>query len=509
MNGRINFIDCSLRDGHQSLLATRMSTAQALRVLPMLVESGYSILELWGGATIDSAIRFTNDDPFERLVAFRAVCDRGPGHVQIRSLCRGQNLFGYTPYPDSVVLAFVKQAARLGNDRIRIFDALNDNRNINTALMAAKTFNAHAEVALSYTTSPVHDLEHFVRFAATAVDDGADSLCIKDMAGLLHPADLFELVEALRKRLGDIEISLHSHCTNGLATTTYVAAMLAGVDHLDTCYGPMAGSTAQPSVELMSYFARELGLETNVRFDRLAEIDDELRKIRVELKEFDKDPDKFGDPWPIEPTAEVREKVRRALALIRTRERAKLEEAIAIIEDEILVPQGYPAVDRTQLDAQVPGGMVSNLYNQLKAVGALENMQKILDEIPRVRADAGYPPLVTPTSQIVGTQAAFNVNSGARYSIISDPFRDLVLGKYGRTPGTPDPEVVKLCAPDGRMFSERPAEYAAKVDMAAVVKDAGDLLRTREDMLLYVLFPVPAKAFLEKKYAAKTPVAVA
>ncbi|MEI8196910.1 MAG: hypothetical protein WCI73_13500, partial [Phycisphaerae bacterium] len=205
MAQKINFIDCSLRDGHQSLLATRMSTAQCLRVLPMLKDSGYRILELWGGATLDSALRFTNDDPFERLAAFYKIT--GPD-IQIRSLCRGQNLFGYTPYPDNLVFKFIQAAVRGGNQRIRIFDALNDARNLNMAVMATKTFNGHAEAALSYTTSPVHDQKLFVRFATTAMDDGADSLAIKDMAGLLQPHDCNALVAALRKDLGNVELSL-------------------------------------------------------------------------------------------------------------------------------------------------------------------------------------------------------------------------------------------------------------------------------------------------------------
>lgn len=505
MSGRIELIDTSLRDGHQSLLATRMSTQQCLRVLPLLRDCGYSILELWGGATLDSALRFTHDDPFERLDRFREVlAAHGPGRagrVQIRSLCRGQNLFGYTPYADNVVFQFIKEAVRSGNDRVRIFDALNDPRNLLTAVMATKTFDGHAEVALSYTTSPVHDVGYFVRFAEAALDNGGDSLAIKDMAGLLHPADCFALVAALRRRFPDKIITLHSHCTNGLAVTSYVAGMLAGVHQLDTAHGPMAGSTSQPPVELIVWFARELGLETNVDAALFPRIDAELRQIRRELHAVDKDPDRFGEPWPAEPPAAVRRKLRQALKLIETRERDKLDQAIAIIEDEVLVPQGYPAVDRTQLDAQVPGGMISNLHHQLKQIGKLENLPKILEEIPRVRADAGYVPLVTPTSQIVGSQAAFNVNSGRRYSVISDPFRDLILGKYGRLPAPPNPEVVKLCSPTGELYSGRPAEYAPKADLDQVLAEADGLIKTHRDLLLCLLFPQPAKAFLARRQA--------
>lgn len=500
MAKRVNFIDCSLRDGHQSLLATRMSTAQGLRVLPMLKESGYSILELWGGATLDAALRFTGDDPFERLAAYYKITGAG---IQIRSLCRGQNLFGYTPYPDNVVFEFIREAVRGGNKRLRIFDALNDTRNLNMAVMATKTFNGHAEAALSYTTSPIHDLNHFVKFAATAIDDGADSLAIKDMAGLLQPKDCFDMVEAIRARLGDVEISLHSHCTNGLAVATYVAGMLAGVNNFDTDYGPMAGNTSQPPVELLSYFAREAGYEMNVNFKFQKEIDAELRKIRHELKEFDKDSDKFGNPWPKDPTPEVAKLVRKALELIATKDKEKIKQAIDIIEDQIMVPQGYPAVDRTQLDAQVPGGMLSNLHSQLKQQGKLDLMPQILEEIPRVRADSGYIPLVTPTSQIVGTQASLNVMTGQRYSMITTEFKNIMLGKYGRTPGPVNPEVLAKCSPDGVVYSDRPAEYAEKIDMQKVIADAGSVIRSKRDMLLYLLFPQPGKVFLTKKYAEK------
>ena len=499
MAQRINFVDCSLRDGHQSLLATRMSTEQCLRVLPLLRDSGYRNMELWGGATLDSALRFTGDNPFERVDRFLEVL--GPG-VQIRSLCRGQNLFGYTPYPDQVVYEFLKEAVRSGSDRMRIFDALNDSRNLQTAIMSTKTFNGHAEAAMSYTTSPVHDLNHFLHFADIVMDNGADSLTIKDMAGLLHPADCFDLVAAIRGKYPDVEITLHSHCTNGLATTTYVAGMLAGVNNLDTCYGPMAGVTAQPSVELLQFIADELGFETNINMKLGPQIDGQLRKIRAELHGVDRHPEEFGNPWPQKATQDMRQFIAEAVELIQTRDRDNLNRAIEIIEDQILVLQGYPPVDRTQLDAQVPGGMISNLHNQMKDQGKLDQMPKILEEIPRVRAESGYVPLVTPTSQIVGSQAAMNVLTGQRYSMITNEFRALVLGKYGRAPGTPDPDVVKLCSPDGKMFTKRPGDYAEEIDMSEVAAKTGGLLKSKRDMLLYLLFPGPAKAFIENRVMA-------
>lgn len=499
----VNLIDCSLRDGHQSLLATRMSTAQAMRVLPMLRDSGYRILELWGGATLDSALRFTNDDPFERLEQFRAVLDEAPEPIEIRSLCRGQNLFGYTPYPDNVVVSFLKEAVRTGKPhRMRVFDALNDYRNLITAIMATKTFDGHAEAALSYTTSPVHDAEHFLNFARHAMDAGADSLAIKDMAGLLHPADAFELIGALRKEFPDTELTLHSHCTNGLAVATYVAGMIAGIDNLDTCYGPMAGATAQPPAELIAYFAKELGMSINVDMSTSPRIDAELRKIREELHAVDKDPEHMGGNWPVEPTDEMRKLVAEAAALLQKRDRESCDKAVAIISDQIMVAQGYPAVDRKQLEAQVPGGMLSNLHNQLKEQGKLDQLPQILDEVPRVRKAAGYVPLVTPTSQIVGTQAAFNVMQGKPYAFVSEPFRDLVMGKYGKLPGTPDSEVLKIIAKGQPLFTGRPAEYVSKVDLTKVYADNDGLIESHRDLLLLLLFPMPAKQFITRRQEA-------
>ncbi|MHB1156829.1 MAG: oxaloacetate decarboxylase subunit alpha [Phycisphaerales bacterium] len=501
MSRKINFIDCSLRDGHQSLLATRMSTAQCMRVLPYLKDSGYRILELWGGATLDAALRFTGDNPFDRLDQFRKCLGKGftSGGIAIRSLCRGQNLFGYNPYPDNVVIEFLKEAVRSGNDRVRIFDALNDPRNLITAVMATKTFNGHAEAALSYTTSPVHDIAHFLRFAEKAIDSGADSLAIKDMAGLLHPSDCFTLVDAIKKRWPNVELSLHSHCTNGLANVTYIAGMIAGVDHIDTDYGPMAGGTAQPPVELMSFFAKALGLPCDISLQHAPKIDAELRQIRKELHDCDASPNKFGNPWPAEPTAEMRKQIDEVVKLVQSRDRAKINQAVAIVEDKIMVGQGYPATDRTQLDAQVPGGMISNLHKQLKDQGKLDLLPQILEEVPKVRADAGYIPLVTPTSQIVGTQASFNIITGKRYGMLTNEFKNLVLGKYGRTPGSPNIEVVKLCSPDGKTFSDRPAAYAPKTDLEAIYKEHGSAIQSNRDLLLILLFAAPARAFLDKR----------
>lgn len=493
---RIELIDTSLRDGHQSLLATRMSTEQSLRALSLLRDAGYRILELWGGATLDAALRFTGDDPFERLEAFRVVL--GPG-VQIRSLCRGQNLFGYSPYPDDVVEAFLSEAVALGNDRVRIFDALNDERNLETAVRATRASGAHAEVAISYTTSPVHDVAHFLRFAGAAVAAGADSLAIKDMAGQLHPLVAWELVEGLRAAHPDKAITLHTHTTSGLGNATAIVGMMAGIDALDVGHGPLAGGTAHPPAELMQVAAEALGLETNVDPGAFGAIDAELRRVRQELRDSDPDPEHMGAPWPAVPTAELRRQVARAVALLGTRDPADAEEAMRILEQGIMVPQGYPAPDMRQLEAQIPGGMLSNLHKQLKEQGALDRLPEIIAAVPRVRADAGYVPLVTPTSQIVGSQAAFNVLTGQWYGHVSKPFANLVMGKYGRTPGPVSPEVLEKCARGKPLFTDRPAAYAAPVDLEAVAAKEAALIGRRADLMLLVLFPLEARTFLQAR----------
>lgn len=525
--GAVEFVDTSLRDGHQSLLATRLSGAQALGVLPLIRDAGYGCLELWGGAILDTSLRFTGEDPFERLMEIRRCLDAGTsgGAVQIRTLCRGQNLFGYNPYPDNVVSEFMKEAVRLGSapadppthspeaidqparnkppgpasHRIRIFDALNDVRNLVTALMATKTYNGVAEVALSYTTSPVHDTAHFVTFARKALDCGADALAIKDMAGLLHPSDAFELIETLQENFPGVELTLHSHCTTGLAVATYVVGLLLGVEKLDTGHGPMAGGTAQPPVELMQYFADELGVSTNVDPAAFPGIDAKLREVREELSEIDKNRDHFGQPWPAKPTAEVARHIKRAVELLRQRDRHACDLAVALIEERIMGPQGYPAADTKQLESQIPGGMISNLQSQLADQGKLDLLPEILAEVPRVRKAAGYVPLVTPTSQIIGSQAAFNIILGQAYKQVSIPFRDVIMGRYGKLPGPVDPAVLAKVSNGEKPFTGRPADLVADVDLPKVFETNGHLIRHHRDLLLLLLFPMPARQFLEKR----------
>lgn len=496
---RIQFVDCSLRDGHQSLLATRMTTPQAMRVLPMLKESGFREIELWGGAVLDSCLRFTGEDPFERLDIFREFLGDG---IHIRALCRGQNLFAYSPYADNVVASFMKHAVRGGVSKMRIFDALNDSRNLIVATMATKTYNGVAEAALSYTTSPVHNLDYFLNFARLVEDDGADCLAIKDMAGICHPKVAYDLVKGLKAQ-SKLEINFHSHCTNGLAVTAAIAAMQAGAERIDTAFGPMAGATSQPPIEVLGWFADEMGFEVQLASrDLYPKIQEELARIRTELAQFDKYAGNLPKPLPATCPKELRPAVAKAASLVANGDAESLEKARTIVEGEILAAYGYPPAEEGQLDAQVPGGMISNLYNQLKEINQLDQLPKILEEIPRVRKDAGYVPLVTPTSQIVGTQATFNVSAGAPYKIASQEFKDLVLGKYGRTPAPIPLETVKrICGPKAEPLSMRPGQYLKPVDVVHDVARKTKWAKTIRDQLLFLLFPKPAEEFLRKKYS--------
>ena len=542
---RISFVDCSLRDGHQSLLATRMSGVEVEGILPLLAKAGYTRMELWGGAVLDASLRFTNEDPFERLDRAREILDaEAPRNapVQVRSLCRGQNLFGYSPYPDNVVCAFLKEAVRsgsapadspkapagaapgtkprgagrnkphgAGSHRIRVFDALNDVRNLVTATMATKAFNGEVEAALCYTTSPVHGPEAFVRFASAAVDAGADALAIKDMAGLLHPADVPSLVGALREAVPAVELTLHVHCTTGLGVAACVAGMLAGVDCVDTGHGPLAGGSAQPPVELMCWFAEALDVEHGLDTAAFGRIDAAMRAARERLAEADGCAGSLPRPWAREPDRTQRAAIEEVIERLREGGRAAADGAVKIVDEELMRPQGYPAADTTHLDSQIPGGMISNLESQLRDQGKIDLLPEILEEVPRVRAAAGYPPLVTPTSQIIGSQAAFNVMLGAPYKQVSMPFRDLLIGKYGHLPGPVDPEVMRKAAGSAKPFRERPADLIPDANFNALMQRHGKLIRGHRDLLLLLLFPQPAAKFLEQRarkaaQAASSPV---
>ncbi len=490
MTNRVDFVDLTLRDGQQSLAATRMTTEQALRVLPMLSDAGFAAFELWGGATLDSAVRFLDEDPWERLDRFYAVL--GTAH-KTRALLRGQNLFAYQPFPDDLVIAVIQEAVRSGVGIIRIFDALNDWRNLQLALLATKAYGGKAEAALSYTTSPVHTTDYFVRLARTLEQEGADRIAVKDMAGLLYPTEAFTLFDELKRHLR-VPITFHSHTTTGVATLDAVIAMYAGIDALDTAITPFAGGPSHPPVELLIVFAEEMGVEHGLDKALILRIQQVLFEIFEELRHTIPLYGKYYRPVAYDDID--RTIVQQILAHIQRGSTPDIETALALMRD-LMRDLGYPNYDDTIFKAQIPGGMLSNLQNQLKQMGKLDLLDAITQEIPRVRADVGYVPLVTPTSQIVGSQATFNVMMG-RYQMVSNEFKMLLRGEFGHLPAPANPEVVKLAlSPNESPLRYRPASY-----LMPVLEDEYDLpyIKTYRDLLLHLMFKQPADEFLKRRY---------
>ncbi|MBI4928041.1 MAG: oxaloacetate decarboxylase subunit alpha [Anaerolineae bacterium] len=495
MTGKIQFTDVTLRDGQQSLAATRMTTAQALRVLPHLREAGFRVMELWGGATLDSCIRFTDEDPWERLETFAAELD---GSAQIQALVRGQNLFGYQPYPDDLVVAFTRQAIQSGIGVMRIFDALNDLRNIQTALIATKAYGAKAEAALSYTISPVHTSEYFVNFAATLQEEGADQIAIKDMAGILHPIAAAQLIPAIKQRIS-VPLSLHCHSTAGVSLLNAVVAMRAGIDAIDTAVTPFAGGSSLPPVELLMVFAEELGIAHDLEHRAILRAQEELFVIAGELRDTSPFFGKFYRPVRFEDVD--RNQVQQILKLLDAGDNDSINAALRL-SHQMLSTLGYPDHDDRIFESQIPGGMLTNLYDQIRQMGQPpEIMDQVMAEIPQVRADVGYVPLVTPTSQIVGSQAAFNVISGERYRFVSEEFKMILRGEFGRTPAEPNPWVVKkVLGSDEPRLRYRPASY-----LKPVLEDnyPQPFIRSRKDLLLHLLFGKNADDFLLKRCPPK------
>ncbi|MEJ5311100.1 MAG: oxaloacetate decarboxylase subunit alpha [Anaerolineae bacterium] len=490
MTNRVDFVDLTLRDGQQSLAATRMTTEQALRVLPMLNDAGFAAFELWGGATLDSAVRFLDEDPWERLDRFYAVL--GTAH-KTRALLRGQNLFAYQPFPDDLVIAVIQEAVRSGVGIIRIFDALNDWRNLQMALLATKAYGSKVETALSYTTSPVHTTDYFVRLARTLEQEGTDRIAVKDMAGLLYPTEALNLFDELKQHLR-VPITFHSHTTTGVATLNAVIAMYAGIDALDTAITPFAGGPSHPPVELLIVFAEEMGVEHGLDKALILRIQQVLFEIFEELRHTIPLYGKYYRPVAYDDID--RNIVQQILAYIQRGSTADIETALALIR-ALMRDLGYPDYDDTIFKAQIPGGMLSNLQNQLKQMGKLDLLDAITQEIPRVRADVGYVPLVTPTSQIVGAQATFNVMMG-RYQMVSNEFKMLLRGEFGHLPTPPNPEVVKLAlGPNESPLRYRPASY-----LMPVLEDDYDLpfIKTYRDLLLHLMLKQPADEFLKRRY---------
>ena len=440
--------ETALRDAHQSLFATRMRTEDIVAAAPLLDRVGFASLEAWGGATFDSCLRFLAEDPWDRL---RRVKAAAPG-TPIQMLLRGQNLVGYRNYADDVVEEFVRLAALNGVDVFRVFDALNDTRNMECALKAVKRTGKHAQGTISYTTSPVHSAEAFIDVAKTLAALGCDSICIKDMSGIIMPRVAHDLVKALKKAVG-LPVVLHSHCTAGTAPMAYQAAIDAGVDRLDCAISPIGGGTAQPPTESIAYAVRGTAEDAGVDFGALTAATAAFRTIREKYDLL------------IEPISE--------------------------------------RVDTRVLEYQLPGGMLSNLLSQLKAQNRLDRFEEVLAEVPRVRADCGYPPLVTPTSQIVGTQAVFNVLMG-RYKIVSNETKALVKGGYGRTPKPIDPEFSKKILGDEKPIEGRAADHLApELDKLRAEYGPTGLVKRPEDLLTLAMNPQVGKAFLEGSVKAE------
>lgn len=449
MSKTIKICDCTLRDGQQSLIATRMRIEDMLPILSKMDEIGFGAMEVWGGATFDSCLRFLKEDPWERLRKFRSVLK----NTKLQMLLRGQNILGYKHYADDVVESFVRKSIENGIDIIRIFDALNDARNLETAVKATKAENAHAQLAISYTLSDVHTLEYYVDLAKRYENLGADSICIKDMAGLLLPKPAYDLVKAIKEEV-NVPIEVHSHYTSGVASMTYLKAIEAGADIIDTDMSPLSMGTAQPATEVMVAALQGTDYDTNLNLSSLKEITDYFKPIREEDI-------KFG-----------------------------------LLNTKML------GVDISTLIYQVPGGMLSNLVSQLKNANAEDKYDAVLAEIPKVRADLGYPPLVTPSSQIVGTQAVLNVLMGERYKMVPKETKDIVRGMYGQTPVPISEEIRKKIIGDEEPITCRPADLI-EPEMAKFEAEMKDYKLQEEDVLSYALFPQQAMDYFKFRQAQK------
>ena len=448
----IKITETILRDAHQSLIATRMTTEQMLPIVDKMDQVGFHAVECWGGATFDASLRSLKEDPWERLRKLRD----GFKNTILQMLFRGQNILGYNHYADDVVEYFVQKSIANGIDIIRIFDCLNDMRNLETAVKAANKENGHAQIALSYTLGDAYTLDYWKDMAKKIEDLGAKSLCIKDMAGLLTPYKATELVTALKESV-DIPIDLHTHYTSGVASMTYLKAVEAGCDIIDTAMSPFALGTSQPATEVMVETFRGTPYDTGLDQNLLAEIAEYFRPMR--------------------------------------------EEALAsgLMNTKVL------GVNIKTLMYQVPGGMLSNLVSQLKEMGQEDKYEAVLEEVPRVRKDFGEPPLVTPSSQIVGTQAVLNVVSGERYKMVTKESKKLLSGEFGQTVKPFNPEVQKKCIGDTKPITCRPADLI-KPQLADIEKEMAQWKQQDEDVLSYALFPQVATEFFKYREAQKTKV---
>lgn len=446
---KVKIMETALRDAHQSLIATRMSTKDMLPIAEKLDKVGYHALEVWGGATFDSCLRFLNEDPWERLRELRKEFK----NTKLQMLLRGQNILGYKHYPDDVVDLFVKKAIENGIDIVRVFDALNDLRNIETSIKATKKYGGHAQGAISYTISPVHNTAYYVQVAKDMVEMGCDSICIKDMSGILLPYPAFELVTELKKVI-NVPIEIHSHFTSGVANQTYLKAIEAGADIIDTAISPLGNGTSQPATEPMIASLEGSDYYPDMDFDLLVEIADYFKVLKEKY-----------------------------------------------IKEGLLDPK-VMNVDINTLKYQVPGGMISNLVSQLKAQGKEDLYEEVLKEVPRVREDFGYPPLVTPMSQMVGTQAVFNVILGERYKMVPTEAKNYVKGLYGKPTVPISDEIRKKIIGDEEVFEGRPADLL-EPQLENYRNEIKEYIEQEEDVLSYALFPQVAIPFFKQRLAAK------
>ena len=442
---KLKITETALRDGHQSLIATRLKTEEILPILEKMDRVGYHSLEVWGGATFDTCIRFLDEDPWERLREIR----KRVKNTKLQMLLRGQNLLGYRHYGDDVVDKFVEKSIQNGIDIIRIFDALNDYRNIKTAVNATKKYGGHCQVCMAYTTSEIHTVEYYVEKAKEIDAMKADSICIKDMAGILMPEVAYELITKIKK-VTSMPIELHTHCTSGIASMLYMKAIEAGVDIIDTGISPFSGGTAQPCTEVFAEVYKGQERDPELDLNLLSEIADYFKPIKEKYR-----------------------------------------------TEGLLNPKVMEVEPKT-IKYQVPGGMLSNLLSQLEGQGAGDKYEAVLNEIPRVRKDLGYPPLVTPLSQMVGTQSVFNILIGERYKVVPKEIKDYVLGMYGQAPGKLDEKIKKLIIKDQIPITYRPADDI-EPEFKKLKEEIGELAKTEEDVLMYALFPENARKFLEKR----------
>lgn len=446
----VKFTETILRDAHQSLIATRMTTEDMLPALERIDQAGYYAIEMWGGATFDACLRYLNEDPWERLRTIR----KHVKNTKLQMLLRGQNILGYKHYSDDVVEMFIRKSIENGMDILRVFDALNDLRNLETSIKTVQKENAHVQCAISYTKSPVHTTEYYLKLVRSMADLGADSICIKDMAGVMLPGDAYELVRGIKETLPQMPLEVHTHCTSGVATMTYLKAIDAGADIIDTAISPFAEGTSQPATESLAISCQNLGYRVNLDLSILGSIADYFKTVKQKYI------------------------------------------------DEGLLDFKAVSVDPKALIYKVPGGMLSNLVSQLKAQNMSHKYEEILKEVPIVWKEMGYPPLVTPMSQMVGTQAVMNIITGERYKMIPKEVRDYMRGLYGKSPAAIDEKIRKIAIGDEEPIRQRPADLLSP-QLGPFRESIKEYAQSEEDVLSYALFPDTAEKFLSNRWAAQ------